>query len=112
MGPSGPFSGLLVALRVVRRQPDWRPIAPSRSLNHAFRSEQVLASPGDLILAHYLLGHNSGGHFGTAADPRRETVYFRLQSLGYRQRWRAAAADPLSELAEPDDNCAIAADDD
>ena len=66
-------------------------------------SEQVLASPGDLILAHYLLGHNSGGHFGTAADPRRETVYFRLQSLGCRQRWRAAVADPLGELAEPDD---------
>jgi Phytanoyl-CoA dioxygenase (PhyH) len=66
-------------------------------------SEQVLAAPGDLILAHYLLGHNSGGHFGRAADPRRETVYFRLQSLGHRQRWRAAVSDPLGELAEPDD---------
>ncbi|MFJ9446393.1 phytanoyl-CoA dioxygenase family protein [Kitasatospora sp. NPDC101235] len=59
---------------------------------------QVTGSAGSLVLAHYLLAHNIGGHFGTTRDERRETVYFRLLADGHRQRWREAVIDPLLEF--------------
>ncbi|TDU02446.1 phytanoyl-CoA dioxygenase PhyH [Streptomyces sp. 846.5] len=62
------------------------------------RPIQVTAPAGSLLLAHYLLAHNIGGHFGTAQDERRETVYFRLHATGHRERWRQAVTDPLSEF--------------
>ena len=60
---------------------------------------QVTAPAGSLLLAHYLLAHNIGGHFGTAQDEPRKTVYFRLHATGHRDRWRQAVTDPLGEFA-------------
>ncbi|MFJ9841583.1 hypothetical protein ACIRYZ_14140 [Kitasatospora sp. NPDC101155] len=41
---------------------------------------QVTGTAGSLVLAHYLLAHNIGGHFGAADDERRETVYSRAST--------------------------------
>jgi hypothetical protein len=57
--------------------------------------EQVLGQAGDVLLAHYLLGHNMGGN--TSALVRR-VVYFRLQAEGHRTRWRECVQDPLFEF--------------
>lgn len=53
--------------------------------------EQVTGAPGDLLLAHYLLGHNIGGN--TSAATRR-AVYFRVKRAGHDLRWREFLADP------------------
>lgn len=63
------------------------------------RPVQVTAPAGSLLIAHYLLAHNIGGHFGTAQDEPRETVYFRLHAADHRDRWRQVVTDPLSEFA-------------
>ncbi|MGW4891065.1 phytanoyl-CoA dioxygenase family protein [Kitasatospora sp. NPDC004240] len=60
---------------------------------------QVAGSAGSLVLMHYLLAHNIGGHFGTSQDERRETVYFRLHATGHRERWRDIVTQPLLEFA-------------
>ncbi|WP_285740518.1 phytanoyl-CoA dioxygenase family protein [Kitasatospora phosalacinea] len=62
---------------------------------------QVAGPAGSLVLVHYLLAHNIGGHFGTTADERRETVYFRLRADGHRARWREVVTDPLLEFITP-----------
>jgi hypothetical protein len=51
-----------------------------------------------VLFAHYLLAHNIGGHSGPAGDERRETIYYRLQAAGHRERWREAVSDPLLEF--------------
>lgn len=56
---------------------------------------QVHGQAGDLLLAHYLLGHNVGGNL---APHVRETVYFRLQTEGHRVRWRDVVQDALAEF--------------
>lgn len=56
---------------------------------------RVLGRAGDLLLAHYLLGHNTGGNTSTAT---REVVYFRLRREGHRGRWREFVREPLSEF--------------
>jgi len=43
----------------------------------------VLGRRGDLVLAHFLLGHNKGGNL---ADHVRRTIYFRLSVPGHAQR--------------------------
>ncbi|MFD4659383.1 hypothetical protein ACFWP2_27570 [Kitasatospora sp. NPDC058444] len=58
----------------------------------------MAGAAGSLVLVHYPLAHNIGGHFGTAADERRETVYFRLRADGHRGRWHEAATNPLLEF--------------
>ena len=40
--------------------------------------EQVTGRAGDLLLAHYLLGHNIGGNF--ASDRTRRALYYRLST--------------------------------
>jgi ectoine hydroxylase-related dioxygenase (phytanoyl-CoA dioxygenase family) len=40
--------------------------------------EQVTGHAGDLLLAHYLLGHNTGGNY--ESDQTRGTLYFRISS--------------------------------
>jgi hypothetical protein len=55
----------------------------------------VTGRAGDLLLAHYMLGHNMGGN--TSAT-MRETVYFRLRREGHRDRWRACVQDPFLEF--------------
>ena len=45
---------------------------------------QVLASRGDLLLAHFPLGHNFGGNM---SDRTRRIVYYRLSCPGHVSRW-------------------------
>jgi ectoine hydroxylase-related dioxygenase (phytanoyl-CoA dioxygenase family) len=56
---------------------------------------QVTGRAGDLLLAHYLLGHNIGGNTSAAV---REVVYLRLRREGHRRRWRECLLDPLLEF--------------
>lgn len=56
----------------------------------------VLAERGDLLLAHFLLGHNSGGN---ETDRMRRIVYFRLSCEGHRTRWKETFLDPWTEYA-------------
>jgi hypothetical protein len=58
--------------------------------------EQVVGAAGDLLLAHYLLGHNMGGNLSASV---RRVVYFRLQSQGHASHWRQCVQDPLLEFA-------------
>jgi hypothetical protein len=53
--------------------------------------EQVTGEPGDLLLAHYLLGHNIGGNTSPAV---RRAVYFRVKRAGHDPRWREFLTDP------------------
>jgi hypothetical protein len=53
--------------------------------------EQVTGEAGDLLLAHYLLGHNIGGNTSPAV---RRAVYFRVKRAGHDPRWREFLADP------------------
>jgi hypothetical protein len=54
----------------------------------------VSGSRGDLVLAHYLLGHNKGGN--VAAHVRR-TVYYRLRVPGHGDRWEQTFLNAWSE---------------
>jgi hypothetical protein len=56
---------------------------------------QVTGRAGDLLLAHYLLGHNMGGN---VSEHVREVLYFRLRRTGHRARWREAVQDPWLEF--------------
>lgn len=52
--------------------------------------EQIRGRAGDLLLAHYLLGHNIGGN---TADAVRRAVYFRVKRSGHSARWREFLCD-------------------
>ena len=56
--------------------------------------EPLLARGGDLLLAHFLLGHNTGGNTTTAT---RRTLYYRLAAEGHAGRWSDTFLDPLTE---------------
>ena len=56
---------------------------------------QVVGHAGDLLLAHYLLGHNIGGNVSAVT---REVVYFRLRREGHRGRWREFVQDASLEF--------------
>jgi ectoine hydroxylase-related dioxygenase (phytanoyl-CoA dioxygenase family) len=56
---------------------------------------QVTGRAGDVLLAHYMLGHNIGGN---TSDTVREVLYFRLRGAGHRERWREIVLDPLLEF--------------
>ncbi|HEX8070226.1 MAG TPA: phytanoyl-CoA dioxygenase family protein [Pyrinomonadaceae bacterium] len=56
---------------------------------------QVRGRAGDLLLAHYLLGHNIGGNTSATV---REVVYLRLRRAGHRARWQDCVRDPLLEF--------------
>jgi ectoine hydroxylase-related dioxygenase (phytanoyl-CoA dioxygenase family) len=58
--------------------------------------EQVLGASGDLLLAHYLLGHNMGTNLSATT---RQVVYFRLRSLEHANNWRDYVQDSLLEFA-------------
>jgi hypothetical protein len=60
--------------------------------------QQVTGPAGSVLLAHYLLAHNIGGHAGPPGASPRQVVYYRLQALGHRSRWREAVTDPLREF--------------
>jgi Phytanoyl-CoA dioxygenase (PhyH) len=60
------------------------------------QAEQVVGGAGDLLLAHYLLGHNMGGNLSTSV---RRMVYFRLKSENHASRWKEYVQEPLLEFA-------------
>jgi hypothetical protein len=53
--------------------------------------EQIRGKAGDLLLAHYLLGHNIGGN---TTEATRRAVYFRVKRAGHDPRWREFLQDP------------------
>ena len=57
----------------------------------AAAEEQVTGEAADLLLAHYLLGHNIGGNTSRAV---RRAVYFRIKRAGHDPRWREFLQDP------------------
>jgi Phytanoyl-CoA dioxygenase (PhyH) len=54
--------------------------------------EQVTGRAGDLLLAHYLLGHNIGGN--VASRQVRRALYFRVSARGHASRRSAFLQDP------------------
>lgn len=59
------------------------------------KPRQVTGRAGDLLLAHYLLGHNIGGNTSGAV---RQAVYFRLRRENHVERWRDCVRDPVLEF--------------
>ena len=60
------------------------------------RQVPVLGRRGDLLLAHFLLGHNSGGNLGPAT---RRMLYYRLGCPVHASRWDATFLDAFAEYA-------------
>ena len=56
----------------------------------------VRGNAGDLLLAHFLLGHNSGGNL---TDRTRRMLYYRLGCPDHRSRWDATFTDAFTEFA-------------
>jgi hypothetical protein len=54
--------------------------------------EQVTARAGDLLLAHYLLGHNIGGNF--ASTTIRRMLYYRVSARGHFDRPERILVEP------------------
>lgn len=59
---------------------------------------QATGPAGSILLAHYLLAHNIGGHFGPPEAEWRRTFYYRVSAAGHRERWRTIVTDPLREF--------------
>jgi hypothetical protein len=57
-------------------------------------SVQVLAGRGDLLLAHFLLGHNTGGN---TSNRTRRIVYYRLSCPGHASRWTGTFTSAFTE---------------
>jgi hypothetical protein len=57
---------------------------------------EVKGRRGDLLLAHFLLGHNKGGNTGPQV---RRTIYYRLAVPGHAERWASTFLDPWTEYA-------------
>ncbi|MGH7687866.1 MAG: phytanoyl-CoA dioxygenase family protein [Candidatus Dormibacteria bacterium] len=57
--------------------------------------EQVLGHPGDLLLAHYMLSHNTGCNLSAHT---RCTVYVRLRCTGHRDHWEDCLRDEAYEF--------------
>lgn len=55
---------------------------------------EILGERGEVLLAHFLLGHNKGGN--TSAQTRR-TIYYRLAADGHAERWESTFLDPWTE---------------
>ena len=79
------------------RRSSWRPEATRRCSTHRWRCPRRSSSSaarGDLLLAHFLLGHNKGGN---TADPVRRTIYYRLSVPGHAGRWEQTFLDPWTD---------------
>jgi hypothetical protein len=57
---------------------------------------ELLMGRGDVVLSHFLLGHNKGGNTSPVV---RRTIYFRMQVPGHVDRWEATFLDPWTEYA-------------
>jgi hypothetical protein len=55
---------------------------------------EVSGGRGDLLLAHFLLGHNKGGNM---ASHTRRTIYYRLAVPGHAEKWEATFFDAWTE---------------
>lgn len=55
----------------------------------------VLGRRGDLVLGHFLLGHNKGGN---TATHQRRTLYYRLAVDGHASRWERTFLDAWTEF--------------
>jgi hypothetical protein len=58
---------------------------------------QVTGHAGDLLLAHYLLGHNIGGNH--ASDQTRRALYFRISGIGHASHQDAFLQDTWLDYA-------------
>lgn len=58
---------------------------------------QVTARAGDLLLAHYLLGHNIGGNF--ASQTTRRMLYYRVSARGHFDRPERILTEPWYQYA-------------
>ncbi len=56
---------------------------------------QIMGRAGDLLLAHYMLGHNMGGNTSSVV---RRALYFRLFREGHRARWRDCIQNAMLEF--------------
>ncbi|MHB1445450.1 MAG: phytanoyl-CoA dioxygenase family protein [Acidimicrobiales bacterium] len=54
----------------------------------------LLARRGDLLLAHFLLGHNIGGNLSSHT---RRILYYRLSCAGHETRWSETFLDAFTE---------------
>lgn len=61
--------------------------------------EQVTGRAGDLLLAHYLLGHNIGGNF--ESERTRRALYYRLSAAGHEEHREEFLRDPWLEFTRP-----------
>jgi len=57
---------------------------------------QILGKPGDVVFAHYMLSHNTGGNY--EGERLRKTVYYRIRRVGHSSRWRECVQDELLEF--------------
>lgn len=55
---------------------------------------EITGQRGDLLLAHFLLGHNKGGNL---AKHVRRTIYYRLSVQDHPTRWESTFLDPWTE---------------
>ncbi len=56
----------------------------------------VLGRRGDLLLAHFLLGHNTGGNLTSTT---RRMLYYRLGCTDHPTRWATTFLEPFTEYA-------------
>lgn len=59
--------------------------------------EQITGRAGDLLLAHYLLGHNIGGNY--ESEQTRRALYFRISTAGHASRRREFLQDAWLDFA-------------
>lgn len=69
-----------------------RPYPPSRLA----APQPVCGRAGDLVLLHYLLGHQSGDNESSHV---RYALYVRLRACGHKSRWQACIQDPFLEFS-------------
>jgi hypothetical protein len=95
-----PGSHQVIAAHLRRHGPDALLGMEHPTLTHPTlplgQAEQVVGAAGDLLLSHYLLGHNMGGNLSASV---RRVVYFRLKSEGHASRWKECVQEPLLEFA-------------
>jgi ectoine hydroxylase-related dioxygenase (phytanoyl-CoA dioxygenase family) len=56
----------------------------------------VFGRRGDLLLSHFLLGHNTGGNLGSTT---RRMLYYRLGCPAHASRWETTFLDAFAEYA-------------
>lgn len=54
----------------------------------------LVAKRGDLLLAHFLLGHKIGGNLSSQT---RRVLYYRLSCAGHQERWADTFLDAFAE---------------